>query len=420
MLLVFKMIATAINRLLLLIAVPFCIGGIIVQIPNENGIANNEQADLGNQDALDLPFGIFPAGNKPSVFTESSIISNAGPNMNGAYALANAPTAPAFVGEYFEIYSVPIRTVYSQVYWTTEPVQLPPQIVSRFNGSVMAITGFETDIVRRQPGKPDQPVFTYEHYNHHWNLFIMGANAEATVSKGPAQHNKPHVTFRVRNPDAAVLASKPLSPTIPVVTVFSEGNGNEHRKSFHGYPPNFVQLVESPAEFHPTLMFINTKNPTGDGKPIGGPLPHNNPSPANADYSELLECPCTDRIVKLPPSFILQNTNVCPMEPVSSATECFTALPRMQIPISSNQTVTDPSLPSGCLVVTSKTGGYQAVYNFASSTRLCGGAGPSSVLVGNASSLVQLTVELDATSGLANITMSGPSSAWFGKFCWCT
>ena len=36
------------------------------------------------------------------------------------------------------------------------------------------------------------------------------------------------------------------------------GNGGEYRKTFHGYPPNYVQIVESPTESQITPMQIDT------------------------------------------------------------------------------------------------------------------------------------------------------------------
>jgi hypothetical protein len=50
--------------------------------------------------------------------------------------------------EYFDVYSPEIRTRYSQVFWTMmDAVPLPPDLVARFDGKVMAITGSEMDQV---------------------------------------------------------------------------------------------------------------------------------------------------------------------------------------------------------------------------------------------------------------------------------
>ena len=49
--------------------------------------------------------------------------------------------------EHFDVYGE-VQTLYSQVYWTrNSPVDLPAELVARFAGKVMAITGYEVDQV---------------------------------------------------------------------------------------------------------------------------------------------------------------------------------------------------------------------------------------------------------------------------------
>ena len=48
---------------------------------------------------------------------------------------------------------------------------------------------------------------------------------------------------------------------IPTSTYFSEGNGGEARKSYHGYPTGYAQLIQSPASVHlSNVMQIDTRN----------------------------------------------------------------------------------------------------------------------------------------------------------------
>ena len=76
-------------------------------------------------------------------------------NMNGEYTIAN-PGLKAFARtsnmshyagggspvEYFDVYSPPIRSRYGQTFWTMmDAVPLPKEIVERFDGKTMAITG---------------------------------------------------------------------------------------------------------------------------------------------------------------------------------------------------------------------------------------------------------------------------------------
>merc|ERR1719183_195726 len=56
--------------------------------------------------------------------------------------------------EYFDVYGE-VRTRYSQVYWTRNaPINLPPELVARFKGKVMAITGYEVDQVTHSGPMP--------------------------------------------------------------------------------------------------------------------------------------------------------------------------------------------------------------------------------------------------------------------------
>ena len=89
------------------------------------------------------------------------------------------------------------------------------------------------------------------------------------------------------------------SADVPTSQFFSEGNGGEFRKSYHGYPEGFAQLIASPTTFHIQPMQIDTKNRHYDGPDFRPDLlPAASAAPANASYSGLLECPCTDRVVK--------------------------------------------------------------------------------------------------------------------------
>mmetsp|Transcript_61932 Transcript_61932/g.170520 ORF Transcript_61932/g.170520 Transcript_61932/m.170520 type:complete len:229 (-) Transcript_61932:1106-1792(-) len=83
-------------------------------------------------------------------------------------------------------------------------------------------------------------------------------------------------------------------------TFFSEGNGGESRKSFHGYPNGYAQLISSPKEFHLEPMQIDTWNRDNPSLEfVAGPEPAASQAPPGASYSGILECPCTDRISKV-------------------------------------------------------------------------------------------------------------------------
>ena len=80
--------------------------------------------------------------------------------MNGEYILSPTPNGkdaqhkfpthfkdyPGGV-EYFDVYSPPIKSLYSQVFWTGLPsVPLPADIVARYHGKGMAVVGFGSSL----------------------------------------------------------------------------------------------------------------------------------------------------------------------------------------------------------------------------------------------------------------------------------
>jgi hypothetical protein len=115
-----------------------------------------------------------------SAFTPTTV-----PNMNGNYVIGKTAGAPENVSfptnfmsypggvESFDAYHGPIRSNYSEVWWTTATDALPASIVKRFHGKVMAIVGIEMDQVRKT-ADGDVPVPISIAYNHHHNTMILG------------------------------------------------------------------------------------------------------------------------------------------------------------------------------------------------------------------------------------------------------
>ena len=93
-------------------------------------------------------------------------------------------------------------------------------------------------------------------YNHHYMAWMTGADSEMkTVKADPGDtmaHGAPTKWIAVDKPSAALRAD----PNVPTSQMFSEGNGGESRKSFHGYPAGYAQLIESPEEWHITPMQV--------------------------------------------------------------------------------------------------------------------------------------------------------------------
>ena len=97
--------------------------------------------------------GVMNAGGVPYT------ISNPAPE--GHFSTEFADESP----EFFDVYAE-VKTRYSQVYWTrSKNLPLPKDIVDRFEGKVMAITGYEVDQVMKTPDG-DKSVPIYNAYNH--------------------------------------------------------------------------------------------------------------------------------------------------------------------------------------------------------------------------------------------------------------
>lgn len=92
----------------------------------------------------------------------------------------------------------------------------------------------------------------------------------------------------------------------PTSIVFQENPGGEFRKSYHGYPQGYAQLIHSPTFFRVNPMQIDTHNrafsPSATNasgfKPWFLPKVVQGEWDPSSGLSPLIECPCTDRITK--------------------------------------------------------------------------------------------------------------------------
>ena len=93
-----------------------------------------------------------------------------------------------------------------------------------------------------------------------------------------------------------------------------------------------AQLIDSPTTFHIQPMQIDTKNRHYNGSDFKPDLlPKTSAAPPNAPYSGLLECPCTDRIVKeIEVEYTTQSQGSCAAT-VANATECFIAADKVLV-----------------------------------------------------------------------------------------
>eukprot|EP00005_Dracoamoeba_jomungandri_P011599 CAMPEP_0174265228 /NCGR_PEP_ID=MMETSP0439-20130205/25700_1 /TAXON_ID=0 /ORGANISM="Stereomyxa ramosa, Strain Chinc5" /LENGTH=693 /DNA_ID=CAMNT_0015351583 /DNA_START=91 /DNA_END=2172 /DNA_ORIENTATION=+ len=342
--------------------------------------------------------------------------------MNGEYVIANPNSRIATFStdygaknaEFFDVYSPPIQTVYAEVYWTMmDPVKLPAEIVKRFDNKVMAVIGYEVDQVRKTPqGDVSVPIFWA--YNHHYEAYLVGKDSQL-VKKfvQPGQDTEYGYNHGANFYwDLVPKNGTNADPKYPTGQFFSEGNGGEFRKSFHGYPKGFAQLIQSPTEFHIQPMQIDTHNRDYNGTGFkAGLLPKSSAAPPDAHYSGLLECPCTTRIHKQWNTTYGAITSGTCQTVVTNATECFVAATQVGSAPDHNYTVSNSSLPYGCFVIHTESSVSAYLNTDASSQTSCGGGDHRA---GNESSLVVLGLDLREDQDVVTITMTGPANVWFG------
>ena len=236
----------------------------------------------------------------------------------------------------------------------------------------------------------------------------------------------------------------PGSAGIPHAQAFSEGNGNEHRRSYKGYAKGFAQLIHSPVSFTNNAMMINTNKrlvpKSVDPSPgvISTLLPRGSLSPPDATYAGIMECPCTDRKPKVLDGYAVSTSGPhCVKEAViATAKECASAAKALGVVDAGgaslkNATVVDDanaapgcSLAAGGVAATGGSTPWTLLFNTAptGSTAACGDAAAGSsaktrvVNGGGSTPLVTLAVKLDAAAQLATIAITSTNASlgeWF-------
>ena len=193
----------------------------------------------------------------------------------------------------------------------------------------------------------------------------------------------------VPNPTTTAFRDLPSAKLhgYPTNIVFKENPGGEYRKSYHGYPSGYAQLLHSPTTWVVEPMQIDTHNREYDinDDTIGyqpsflPTMVENNMTMLNGGLSPLIECPCTTRITRtVVNSSAIIITGTCP-QAVDSLDDCKAAAADMGATVVSSASISNASLASGCILQPTD-GGYSVAFNTASSSATCDSEG--STLVG--------------------------------------
>ena len=389
--------------------------------------------------------------------------SNA-PNMNGAYPFATMPGGKPGLfpeaykdyphgAEFYEVLSEPMTTLYSQVWWTPlAPMPFPADMVAKYAGQKVAIVGWEIDQVRNGSDGVWRSVPISASYNHHYTAQVIGANARfekvwldgaddpraeavAKGAHGALQFDQPHYMATPHTAGGAPLRAEDAQ-------TFSNANGGEYRKTYHGYAPGYAIVVDSPTSLQVSPMQIDTWNRDEmdidlpfPPRFVPGPLPRSSEAPTDAPmYSGLLECPLTTRLTKeIDGDYKLVRSaegggGACDGHDILTFQECFHAAATTLLGGANslrftNTTGKDATRPVGCSVTADAAEPLLAHVFFNTmddSTSSCGGGAGSLSAVAGASEpaslggAVHVGVSLDAARGTATIHLVGPADVWFG------
>ena len=178
----------------------------------------------------------------------------------------------------------------------------------------------------------DQSVPIFHAYNHHYFSWLTGAHADLQELEEP--------TFLPNPTKTRFVTREGTNHSFPTSLVFKENPGGEFRKSYHGYPSGFAQLLHSPTQWTVEPMQIDTHNRNFNITQLEAEqdqlwfLPatfKNNMTDYESGLNPLIECPCTDRITKS----TKQSTNVivkgnCRLEPQSQFTMAWPLMTSLQ------------------------------------------------------------------------------------------
>lgn len=153
---------------------------------------------------------------------------------------------------------------------------------------------------------------------------------------------------------------------------------------------------------------------------VPGPLPAASLAPKeNPEYSGLLECPMTTRLVKaVDGNYVVQTKGMCG-EAIRSFHECFHAA---AITMAGggrsfvNKTMNTIDLPAGCTASTKLDAPLEVEVVFNSRTDGTAACAAGTAAIVGSADVVNSTVSVSVRSfeGTVTITLVGPSSVWFG------
>ena len=288
-------------------------------------------------------------------------------------------------------------------------------------------------------------------YNHHYMLWMTGKDSVMKEIEIPSSdidqiwynHGLKTEWVAVDLPSAKLRAN----PEIPTSQLFSEGNGGESRKSYHGYPAGYAQLIESPQSYHLTPMQIDTRNrdcgaTSADINNCTQFIPGIEPKQARygrkvipeigTNYSGLLECPCNGKFGGDPMfygnstltktvthNYMTLQTQQCESgETIMTQSDCQTAISQIFNGKTIKMITDNTSMPYGCSIY-ENTNNNNVIYGYFNDQNTNNNGNQeqcsiSSKMFGSTSSNVGIDIKLELDTEGGNVTFTHSPK---GEYC---
>ena len=327
----------------------------------------------------------------------------------------------------FDVYSKTITSRYAEVHWVKHnSIPLPADVVWRYSAynrnretNTMAIVGYEIDQVRIDPNTGEEvSVPSTWAYCHHYQAYFH----ETKKTYASAYQTYDYIAVR------------------GTAKYVSEGNGGEFRKSYHGYPNGYAQLLQEPYAISITPMQIDTwnrdtmKDTAAFVPPSRGDFHELFPQTSSisprllenldeAGYNPLMECPCTDRLEKTYTKtykVAQYNSSAPKREPeefLENSTECFSvAEAYLSSKVIRQRTATESTNATNtrgiCETILQSDGSLDVIWNTKINETSHGKnvESGSDLVVGTtpAGSIINATIVVNSTSQTVDMTLMGP------------
>jgi len=210
-------------------------------------------------------------------------------------AVIFASLAPAVGAMSFTVYSLPVELRYGEVHnrlqWPQDDpskMRLPQNVVERYarGDKLMAVRGWDADMVRRRADGTESQVKLNDHYLHHYVLYFgESSSLQAMLEAAKRDHNLGHALKGCHAMKGAGLRKYKIQTEDEgegyTGVSFGSAAGAEYRHNPQRFEAPFRLLLRQPEVWAPTLHIINTNRSGRSGAATG------------VRVSPLLECPCT-------------------------------------------------------------------------------------------------------------------------------